>query len=82
VLGAGISYNYMELEASALGASVNEDDWLFGGQVFMELNLEFNQFYFGLNGKYQITEDMEIDDIDTDTNANNWRVGAQIGIKF
>ena len=82
VLGAGISYNYMNLEINALGLSVDEDDWLFGGQVFLELNLEFNQFYFGINGKYQITDEMKIGKVDTDVTGNNWRVGGQIGIKF
>lgn len=82
VVGAGISYNYLNVEASAVGLSVDEDDWLFGAQAFLELNLEFHQFYFGINGKYQITDEMEIGKIDTDVNGNNWRVGGQIGIKF
>ncbi|OHE58646.1 MAG: hypothetical protein A2Z47_01770 [Thermodesulfovibrio sp. RBG_19FT_COMBO_42_12] len=84
--GAGVSMNYAELEVegSALGVTVNdsEDDWLFGGQFFADLNYKFGQFFIGVNAKYQITEDFEIDDIDTDTDFSNWRFGGQIGIIF
>jgi len=45
VLGVGASYNYMNLEASAPGLSIDEDDWLWGAQAFLELNLEFDRFY-------------------------------------
>jgi hypothetical protein len=84
--GAGVSMNYAELEVegSALGITIDdsEDDWLFGGQFFADLNYKFGQFFIGVNAKYQITEDFEIDDIDTDTDFSNWRVGGQIGIIF
>ena len=84
--GAGVSMNYAELEVegSALGVTVNdsEDDWLFGGQFFADLNYKFGQFFIGVNAKYQITEDLEINDIDTDVDLSNWRVGGQIGIIF
>ena len=36
----------------------------------------------GINAKYQLTENFEIEDYDTDVNANNWRIGGQIGIMF
>jgi hypothetical protein len=44
------------------------------------------QWFLGVNGKYQWTENLEFDirgeDIETDTSADNWRVGAQIGMMF
>jgi outer membrane protein W len=84
-LGAGVSYNYFEIEANRLDA--NADDWVFGGQVFADVNYKLSKEWFiGINGKYQFTEDLSFDvrgrDIDTSTNANNWRLGAQIGYMF
>ena len=75
--GAGISYNYAEIEFSN-GESDSEDDWLFGGQFFVDLNYTFDYFFLGINGKYQITEDFE----DSDTSFDNWRIGGQIGVLF
>jgi hypothetical protein len=85
-IGAGGSYNYVKVEAnvtaSALGVSApilsgSNDDWLWGGQFFADLNYTINQFFIGVNGKYQLTEDFK-DSYD----YNNWRVGGQIGIRF
>jgi outer membrane protein W len=45
-----------------------------------------NQWFIGINGKYQITEDLEFDvqgeDVNTDTKADNWRAGVQVGLMF
>jgi len=81
-IGAGASYNYLNIEANRL--DTDEEDWLFGGQVFADLTYKTRSWFFGINGKYQFTEDIEIgsQDVETDTNANNFRVGAQIGITF
>ena len=83
-IGAGVSYNYMNIDVDIDGDGGDEDDWLLGGQVFADLTYKTGAWFFGINGKYQITEDMELgdDDLETDTNANNWRVGAQIGVMF
>ena len=80
--GAGASYNWMKEEISARGRSSEEDDWLWGGQFFAALNYKIDRFFIGINGKYQLTEDFEIDDHETDVNANNWRIGGQVGIMF
>jgi Outer membrane protein beta-barrel domain len=80
--GAGASYNWMKEEISARGRSSEEDDWLWGGQFFAALNYKIDRFFIGINGKYQLTEDFEIDDDETDVNANNWRIGGQVGIMF
>jgi hypothetical protein len=74
-LGAGASYNYAKAESS--GGSLSEDDWLFGGQFFIDLNYIVDQFFVGINAKYQLTEELKGFD-----NFNNWRVGGQIGIMF
>ena len=80
-LGAGISYNYFKIEANRIDEYA--DDWLFGGQFFADLNyMMTKEWFLGINGKYQITEDLEFDNIDTKTSADNWRVGAQIGFMF
>jgi hypothetical protein len=82
--GAGVSVNYAEADQdiSFLGVadSFSEDDWLFGGQFFADLNYKFGQFFIGVNAKYQITEDFEPDG--TDIDFSNWRVGGQMGIIF
>jgi opacity protein-like surface antigen len=87
-LGAGVSYNWFNVRVHSHDfKDVDEDDWVFGGQVFADVIYKLNnQWFIGINGKYQMTEDLSFDvngeDIDTDTNANNWRAGAQIGLMF
>ena len=81
-LGAGASYNYAKGELTVDGISDDEDDWLFGGQVFADLNYRSGAFFLGINAKYQITEDLEIKDIGYKLSGNNWRIGGQIGIVF
>ena len=80
--GAGVSYNWMELEFSGRNMSSPGDDWLWGGQFFAALSYKIDRFFIGINGKYQLTENFEIDDDETDVNANNWRIGGQAGIMF
>jgi hypothetical protein len=84
-LGAGISYNYFQIEANNLDADA--DDWVFGGQVFADINYKFSKEWFmGINAKYQFTDDLEFDvrgeDIETSTSADNWRAGLQVGYMF
>jgi hypothetical protein len=90
-VGAGVSYNYAKIELDAaigtfedietgeeLGASIDESEWLFGGQFFVDLNYTFDQFFLGINGKYQITEEGD----DLEVSFDNWRIGGQIGFFF
>lgn len=81
-LGAGASYSWFDVEVDVSGfGSDSEDDWVFGGQVFADVNYKLNnQWFVGINGKYQITE--EIDIAGSDTKADNWRAGAQVGLMF
>ena len=60
---------------------------VFGGQVFADINYKMSdQWFIGINGKYHFTEDLSIEargnDIDTSTSADNWRLGAQVGMMF
>jgi len=75
-IGAGLSYNYAKLKMYGDSA----DDWMFGGQAFMDLDFTFNHFFFGISGKYQIGQDFKKDD--RQFSCNNWRVGGQIGVMF
>ena len=82
---AGISYSFFEIEATHRDFSM--DDWVFGGQVFADINWKFHRLWFlGINGKYQFTEDLEFEvrdqNIETKTSADNWRVGAHVGLMF
>ena len=78
--GAGISSNYVEEEEYGFDffGSDSRDDWLFGGQFFMDMNFTMNQIFIGVNAKYQVTEDFK----DYHYNYNNWRIGGQIGVMF
>lgn len=81
-LGAGISYNYLNIDADVNGLSLGDSDWLFGGQFFADLNYKMGQWFMGANVKYQITEDISLNDIDTDASASNFRAGGQFGFMF
>lgn len=81
-LGAGISYNYLNIDAEVNGFSAGESDWLFGGQFFADLNYKMGQWFLGANVKYQLTEDIRLNDIETDASADNFRVGGQFGFMF
>jgi hypothetical protein len=87
--GAGLSCSYVELhhfvyffdperENTITNRSETRDDWLFGGQVFVDLTYKIRWFSIGVNGKYQITQDFK----DADYDLSNWRLGAQLGIVF
>ncbi len=62
-LGAGISYNYMNVDTTlkVVGPggsgsfSTNDNQWLFGGQFFTELNYRYQNWEFGIDAKYQLT---------------------------
>jgi hypothetical protein len=70
-LGAGGSYNYVKEEHT-------DSDWVWGVQFFVDLNYKIQQFFIGVNAKYQQTEHYK----DTEKDFNNWRFGGQIGIMF
>jgi len=80
--GAGVSYSYASLEIDDFwGLFMEEEtvnDWLFGGQVFADLTFHIQWFSFGVNAKYQITEDFK----DADVSLSNLRLGAQLGVLF
>ena len=77
--GAGASYNYSEISIQNLfSTDIEDDDWLFGGQIFADLTYKIKRFFMGINGKYQITENFKDEDFD----FTNWRLGVQIGMMF
>jgi hypothetical protein len=76
--GAGLSYNYAEIDFTSLSTRIDGDDWLFGGQIFGDLIYKIQQFFVGVNVKYQITQDFREENFD----LNNFRLGAQIGMTF
>jgi outer membrane protein with beta-barrel domain len=86
-LGGGFSFNYINASASAGAQSIDENDWVWGGQIFGDMTYKLgNQWYLGLNAKYQATQDITVHvrgtDVETDTSASNWRIGGQIGMTF
>lgn len=80
--GGGFSINYFDLKIEALGASASQNDWVWGGQFFADINYTFNNFFVGIGAKYQLTEDLSLGGINTDSGADNVRAGVQIGMKF
>jgi outer membrane protein W len=84
-LGAGVSYSWLKVRAKSSEFKVTEDDFIWGGQLFADLNYKMSdQWFIGLNGKYQFTTDMTVmrGDYKSSAKANNWRGGAQIGLMF
>lgn len=80
--GIGASYNYVEEKASGYGVSVSIDDWVFGGQIFADLNYKMDMFFIGINAKYQITGEPEYMGIKAGYDYSNWRIGGQVGLMF
>jgi hypothetical protein len=78
--GAGVSINYAEMKGTIRGVPVTEDDWLWGGQIFADINyVAGGVVYIGINGKYKFAENGVKG---YDIKLNNWMVGGQIGVKF
>jgi len=79
-VGGGVSINYAEMKGSILGVPVSDDDWLWGGQFFADINyIAGGVVYIGINGKYKFAEKGVKG---FDVSLDNWMVGGQIGFKF
>ena len=83
-LGAGISMNYIGGEFEAFGESFSDDDWVFGGQFFAQLDYKCHNWFFGAHVKYKITEDVKfVKDLTGDeVSADNIAVGLNLGFLF
>lgn len=81
--GGGFSLNYFDIEGT-IGhiGSVSDNDWVWGGQFFTELNYKYQNWRFGLNAKYQLTEDLHLFGVNTGSSADNLRIGGQVGFNF
>lgn len=73
--GGGPSLNYAELRAGSYPFGGYVNDWLFGGQLFLDLNYVSDGWFIGVNGKYQATDGFKSTKID----FSNWRAGIQVG---
>lgn len=85
-LGVGISMNYFKIDIDSpfLIGSLDFDDWVFGGQVFADVNYKFANYFVGANAKFQLTDDLEIFalGVNRGVDASNFRVGLQAGMMF
>ena len=77
-LGAGVSYNYAKEGPTGNGFSPAVDEWLWGGQLFGDLNYRIGKFFVGGNVKYQTTKEGN----DFKHDYDNLRAGGQIGVMF
>lgn len=78
-LGGGGSYNYARIKAEKNDFNfLDEEHWLWGWQVFGDMNFQMGPYFIGLNGKYQWTEEFK----NGGPRLDNWRVGGQIGLLF
>ncbi len=75
--GIDASSNYGEFKVKGPDSG-ETNDWMFGGQVFADLNYKAEGFFIGINAKYKFMEDFK----SFDFNMNNWTVGGQAGIMF
>lgn len=73
--GAGISAMKVSLVRLL---SPDIDEWLFGGQFFTDISYKIKWFYFGVDGKIQITNNFE----DRDYGFSNFRLGLKAGFLF
>ena len=74
-IGLGLSMIFVDADLRTVLA-VDEDNWLWGGQFFGELNYAVGNFIIGLDAKYHWTESFKDDDY------HNIRAGAHIGWQF
>ena len=74
-VGTGISAVKVSL---ARVLSTDIDEWLFGGQFFTGISYKVKWFYFGLDGKIQLTQNFD----DRDYGFSNFRIGLKAGILF
>jgi hypothetical protein len=82
-LGAGISANWINFDIDVGNSSFNSSDWLLGGQFFVDVDYKFAPNWFvGANFKYQVTQEIELEGVNTNTSANNLRLGGQLGYTF
>lgn len=82
-VGGGVSANYFDLNMDIGGFSSGSSDWLFGGQFFADVDYKFgNRWFVGANIKYQVTQNIHLEGVNTDTSGSNLRVGGQLGFQF
>jgi hypothetical protein len=81
-LGAGLSENYVDIDAkaSALGLSISDsdDDWIFGGQFLLDINYSSGNLFYGIDAKHKITQEFK----DDGTKFTHYSVGAHVGWMF
>jgi len=84
--GAGGSINYFSpttnITTPGAVGHFSDSDWVWGGQFFGEMNYKFNNWFIGVDVKYQVTEDLHLFGIDTQAGADNLRAGGRIGFTF
>lgn len=77
-LGVGISFNHVMTKLKSATALSTGNEWVFGGQVFADINYRAESFFFGLDGRYQYTDDVDEGGYD----YTNWRAGAHAGFYY
>lgn len=81
-IGAGISENRVDVEvkASAAGLTLqaSDDDWIFGGQVFLDMNYSSGNLFYGIDAKYKLTQEFDSDGAD----YSHYSAGLHVGMKF
>jgi hypothetical protein len=75
-VGGGVSYNWVDVKG--LAAVGKTEDWLWGGQVFSNLNFRFSRFFMGVHARYQHTQKL----LKTGVRFKNYQVGGQLGFIF
>jgi hypothetical protein len=81
-VGGGFSVNYFDAKFAEPFGSSGDSDWLWGGQIFGELNYKYQSLFIGINVKYELTEDIYLFGVDSGLSADNLRIGGQIGLTF
>lgn len=82
-IGGGLSFIYAKhFDKTPFQPSLDTNDWLFGGQIFVDVIDVMNDWFFiGINLKYQITGELE-DAGGNSVDYSNLRGTVQVGLVF
>ena len=80
--GGGFSINYFGFSQRAGALNTDDSDWVWGGQLFVDLNYRYQNWLLGAAIKYQLTQDLSLGGANAGFSADNLRLGVQAGYKF
>ncbi|MEE9543707.1 MAG: hypothetical protein V3V95_07985 [Thermodesulfobacteriota bacterium] len=87
-LGVGVSLNYINWDINVNDTGTpftlvdEEDNWVAGAQAYFGFAFEGEEYFVGLDGKYQYVQEQNFFNDWLEINFNNWRTSIQVGRFF